>query len=100
MWQKLILWLEAHQGNCMFREHAGLACPGCGMQRSILALLKGHLWESLLLYPALLPLMAMFGFLAFHLIFNLKHGALILKVLYISNAILIVGNYIIKLTLY
>ncbi|HEC44561.1 MAG TPA: DUF2752 domain-containing protein [Bacteroides sp.] len=94
MMLKIITWLEAHMGTCSFHEQAGIACPGCGIQRSILALLKGDILESLLLFPALLPLLGMFAFLAIHLIFNLKHGALVLKIFYITNTIIVLGNFI------
>lgn len=100
MLQKLITWLELHQGTCPFREHAGLECPGCGLQSSIIALLKGNVLESILLFPALIPLLAMFAFLGIHLAFNLKHGALMLKIFYISNTVLILGGYIYKLIIH
>jgi hypothetical protein len=97
---KVIAWLEAHMGTCAFREHTGIECPGCGMQRSIIALLKGDLLESFLLFPALLPLLGMFVFLAVHLVFKLKHGALVLQILYITNTALILGDFIYKLILH
>ena len=97
---KIITWLESHQGTCSFREHAGIDCPGCGLQRSILALLRGDLVESILQFPALLPLMAMFAFLAIHLVFRLKHGAFVLKVFYITNISIILLNYIYKLIIH
>ena len=93
----IITWLESHQSACPFREHAGIDCPGCGLQRSISALLRGELVESIMQFPALLPLAAMFIFLGIHLAFRLKHGALILKIFYISNISIIVLNYIHKL---
>ena len=97
---KIITWLESHQGTCSFREIAGIDCPGCGLQRSILALLRGDLVESILRFPALLPLVAMFVFLGIHLVFKLKHGALVLKVFYIANIAIIVLNYIYKLIIH
>jgi hypothetical protein len=97
MLHKVITWLEAHMGTCAFREHGGLECPGCGMQRSIIALLKWNLWESILLYPALIPLMAMFAFLAIHLVFKFKHGVTVLKIMYITNTALILGPFIYKI---
>ena len=97
---KIINWLESHQGTCTFREHAGIDCPGCGLQRSILALLRGDLVESFLQFPALLPLMAMFLFLGIHLVFKLKNGAFILKVFFIGNVSIIILNYIFKLIIH
>ena len=97
---KIVTWLESHQGTCSFREHTGIDCPGCGLQRSILALLRGDLVESILQFPALLPLMAMFIFLGIHLVFKLKHGAFVLKVFYITNISIIVLNYIYKLIIH
>ena len=97
MLQNLISWLESHMGTCRFHEQTELLCPGCGLQRSVIALLQGDLIDSFLLFPALLPLLAMFSFLAVHLVFNLRHGALVLKILYISNVAIILLNFIIKL---
>ena len=58
---KIITWLEAHMGTCTFKEATGLVCPGCGIQRSIIALLKGDILECIMLFPALLPVIAMLG---------------------------------------
>lgn len=87
-------------GSCSFQEHIGVACPGCGIQRSILALLRGEILDSVVLFPALLPLLGMFTFLGIHLVFNLKHGALVLKIFFITNSVLIIGNYLLKFILY
>ena len=97
MLDKVIHWLEAHQKPCSFKEAVGIDCPGCGLQRSIIELLKGHLWESFILYPALMPVMAMFIFLLLHLIFKFRSGAFILKVMFILNASIIFLHYIYKL---
>ena len=97
---KIITWFESHMGTCSFQEHTGVSCPGCGIQRSIIALLKGDFAESILLFPALLPLLGMFAFLGIHLVFNLKHGALLLKIFYITNAFLIVGSFFYKIIIH
>ena len=94
MLQKIVTWLEAHMGSCSFQELAGIECPGCGIQRSIIALLKGDFPGSILLFPALLPLLGMFAFLSIHLVFKLKHGAFVLKIFYITNTAIIIGNYL------
>ena len=100
MLQKIISWMESHSGACSFKEHVGLECPGCGIQRSIIAMLKGEFLESIILFPALLPLFAMFAFLGLHLVFDLKHGALVLKIFYITNTILIISGFVYKLIIH
>jgi hypothetical protein len=97
MLEKVIHWLESHLKPCSFKEAFGIDCPGCGLQRSVIELLKGHLWESFLLYPALMPIITMFIFLFLHLIFKFKWGAFILKVMFIMNASIIFLHYIYKL---
>ena len=97
MLKNMVMWIESHMGTCRFHEQTNLACPGCGLQRAVVALLKGDLLESISLFPALLPMLIMFSFLGLHLVFKLRHGALALKVMYISNVSIILINYIIKL---
>ena len=41
---------------CIFKSLFGFECPGCGIQRSFILLIKGQLQESLEMYPALIPL--------------------------------------------
>lgn len=53
----MLEWLEAHQLSCWIKSLTGIECPGCGMQRALILLLKGELWASITTYPALLPLM-------------------------------------------
>lgn len=98
MWYwNLVNWLEDHQGVCMYKKFLGIECPGCGMQRSFVALLRGNVWESLILFPALIPLLSMFVFLALHLIFKYKNGAKILTWWFILNTAIIVVSYIVKM---
>ncbi|HRW21715.1 MAG TPA: DUF2752 domain-containing protein [Bacteroidales bacterium] len=88
---------EKHMIPCPFKLLTGHDCPGCGMQRALIELLKGDIKSSFLHYPALIPIIIMFGFLFLHLKFNFKHGAQILKYLFILNAIMISVNYLYKL---
>jgi hypothetical protein len=90
----LIGWLENHMGTCFYQKFLGFPCPGCGMQRSLIELLKGNLWESLALYPALIPTIFLFVFLVLHLVFQFKNGANILRITFIGNIVIIVFHYI------
>ncbi len=93
----MIQWLESHMGTCNFKASTGLDCPGCGMQRAIAALLKGNIWESIQLYPGLIPMLFTFSLLIFHLIFNFKDGAKYLKFSFIITSAIIVISYLIKI---
>ena len=79
---------------CFYQRVLGIPCPGCGMQRSLIELLKGNLLESLRLYPALIPMAAMLIFLVIHLIFRFKKGGDILKYLFLGNIAIVVFHYI------
>lgn len=48
-------WLEHHLFPCFFKSYFGIDCPGCGMQRSLIALLKGNITQSLHYHVALIP---------------------------------------------
>lgn len=93
----MIEWFENHMLPCPVYQLIGYECPGCGMQRAIIELMKGNLWESIINYPALLPLTFMFVFLFMHLKFDFTNGAKILKFVFILNAIIISLSYILKL---
>ncbi len=94
---EVVRWLEKHQGACFYKKYFGIECPGCGMQRAFIALLKGNVTESLQLFPALLPLMGMFVFLLLHLIFHFRNGAKILMYWFILNVGIIVVSYVLKI---
>jgi hypothetical protein len=93
----MIKWLQTHMGTCAFKEHTGMDCPGCGMQRSFVELLKGNIWESIHLYPGLIPIIFTIIYLILHLTFSFKNGAKVLKISFIFTAIVIVVTYIIKI---
>ena len=90
----IIHYLEAHMGSCFYMKYLGIPCPGCGMQRSFIELLKGNWIESLQLYPALVPMIIMLTYLALHLIFKYKNGGDVLKYLFMFNASIILFHYI------
>lgn len=97
MIENLINWLEQHQMPCFYKQCFNIPCPGCGMQRAFVELLRGNLLESLQLYPALIPTIIMILFLFVHLIKKIENGAYILKFMFIFNASVIVLSYIYKL---
>jgi hypothetical protein len=89
-------WLEKHSMPCFYKYYLHMDCPGCGAQRALIELLRGHIWQSIVLYPALLPIFGMLIYLALHLRFKFLHGARNLKIIFIGCTIIVVFNYIYK----
>ncbi|WP_062055146.1 DUF2752 domain-containing protein [Aquimarina longa] len=94
--ESFINYIESNLLQCPTKELIGVNCLGCGFQRSFILLIKGNLIESFLTYPALIPLLLMFGYLITHLMLRFKNGAKTLQYFYILNSILIIINYFAK----
>lgn len=82
---------------CFYKKYLGFECPWCGSQRALKLLLEGKVMESIAMFPALIPLIVMFVFLALHLFFKFRNGSRILLSLFVLNIVIITVNYIIKL---
>ena len=91
----LVDFLENNMLSCQWKE-LGLECTGCGLQRSVIHLLRGEFAEAWMVYPAVYTLILMFVFLGIHLKFNLARGAQVLKWLFILNIAIIAIHYILK----
>ena len=84
--------------TCPSKALLHIDCPGCGMQRSFIALLKGDLAGSLSLHPATILILVMFLFTALHIRFKFRHGATVIIFLYATIAIITLIFYIYKIT--
>lgn len=91
---QLTHWLESHMLTCFYKQTFGIDCPGCGMQRSFIELLKGNLLVSLQLYPALIPVMITLCITALHIMFKFKHGAKTIMYSFIVSVVIISISYI------
>ena len=92
--QEIIAWLESHQISCFYKKFLGIPCPGCGMQTSIIELLKGNMINSLVVFPPLIPIVLLFTFVVLHLIIKFTFGAKIIKISAIFVGILLAINYL------
>jgi len=94
-------WLQNHLICCPFKKLTGIDCPGCGFQRSVIALLHGDLKNSIHLYPGTIPLLMTTVFVFVSLKFKMDNNHIIKKTLYMITGFIIVGSYILKIyTLY
>lgn len=93
----IVQWLERNMLPCPYKHYSGIDCPGCGMQRSVIELLKGNILDSIFAYPPLIPIIFLFLFLFAHLKYKFNNGANIIKYLFIFVVIIIVINFVIKL---
>lgn len=90
-------WLESHQFPCPFKLLTNFDCPGCGIQRSFVLLMKGDVPASFFMYPAFIPIILLFAALILHLILKIRNGAIILKYMYFFCTGIILVSYIYKL---
>jgi hypothetical protein len=67
-------WLEHHLFPCFFKSNFGMECPGCGMQRSLIALLKGDIADSFHYHIALIPFIITILLLIIQLIIKHEKG--------------------------
>lgn len=95
-WTLIIDWLKEHLLTCPSKHFFLVDCPGCGLQRSIIALLEGNLKESLSTYPATIPIIALFIYTGLHIKFNFQYGASIIKWGYIACTLIILTFYFYK----
>lgn len=83
--------------TCGFKKAIGFDCPGCGTQRAFIALLKGHVMESICLYPPLIPILILFLFLILHLKFKFTKGGTYLMYMFIVVVSIILVSYLLKM---
>jgi hypothetical protein len=97
MWGKIIQFFETHFLSCYFKNTFHIECPGCGMQRAFVALLKGDLAGSLHHHPALVPFVFTLLVTGLQLYFKWERGGRMIVLLFSSTVVIMVVNYIVKL---
>ncbi len=54
-------FLEQSTPSCFVRQHVGMYCTGCGATRAVLAVLRGHLLQSLYYNVAVMYVIVFYG---------------------------------------
>ncbi|WP_293742721.1 DUF2752 domain-containing protein [uncultured Pedobacter sp.] len=85
----LVDWLQNHLIPCPFKALTGIDCPGCGFQRSFIALIQGDLSKSWSLYPPTIPLLFLFISTALLYKFQFRQRSFIFQIL-----VILVGNFV------
>ncbi|MGZ3776769.1 MAG: DUF2752 domain-containing protein [Mucilaginibacter sp.] len=93
-----IKWLQNHLLACPFKKLTGIDCPGCGFQRSFLALIQGNLKDSLHLYPATIPLLTAALFVLLDGKYHFDQKGIMKMTLYMVTGAVIIGSYMMKMT--
>lgn len=92
----VIEWLQAHELPCLVKQFAGIDCPTCGFQRSMIALLQGNFSLSWHFFPPMTGILLVLIYLPIHFRVNLQYNPLILKMLLTLMVGSIFVNYIFK----
>ena len=94
-----LVWLlaEKYMLPCISKQLFGIDCPGCGFQRSVALLLQGDLEASFLMYPGLMPMLALFGFLALNRFVSFRRANTITIFLAGTTVLTILVNFFIKI---
>lgn len=90
-------WLESNQASCYIKATTGHDCPGCGFQRSLIALLRGDFGEAWDLYPPIFPFLLTMLLLIAALAFKYRHRLLFLKGSFFLTVAFILVNFALKL---
>ena len=91
-----ILGIENYMLPCFTKKLFGFDCPGCGLQRSLVHLVKGEFGAAFEMYPAIYPMLFLFGFLAVDKMFSFRFSNIITIVLMVTTVATILTNYILK----
>ena len=84
--------------NCLFKDYFGFDCPGCGIQRSCIALLNGDLEKSLILCPSLLLYISLILLLVLSTVFKMNISYKIFVTIAISALVIQIAYYGLRMT--
>jgi hypothetical protein len=82
---------------CLSKQLLGMDCPGCGIQRAFFLLFRGEFLAAFKMYPAIYPILGLFGFLLLDQFFKIKYANTISIILMITSVLLILINFLLKL---
>lgn len=94
---ELIHFLEQNLLSCSFKSILGVECPGCGMQRAFIALIKGDVLLSLKMNASLIPFIITLFYTFLHLFIGFAKGARNIIIFFSFTVFVMLVNFVIKL---
>ena len=95
-WTLYFLHIEDYMLPCFTKQLLGVDCPGCGLQRAFVFLIQGEFIDAFKMYPALYPILFLFGFLALNKFVAFKYANTTIIFLMILSVTAILINYFLK----
>ncbi|MFB9097981.1 MULTISPECIES: DUF2752 domain-containing protein [Flavobacterium] len=89
--------MEEYMIPCFSKTLFGVECLGCGIQRSLVFLLKGELIAAFKIYPAIYTLILFFLSISLHFIDKRRNYNSPIKWLAIINGFIMITSYLIKI---
>ena len=83
---------------CMNKSLFGIDCPGCGIQRAFLLLIKGEFTEAFLMFPAIYTTILFFMLIGLHVFDRSRNYVKPIIWTAIANGIIVIVSYIWKMT--
>ena len=89
--------MEEYMLPCLNKKFFGFECMGCGLQRAVSLIFKGHFVDAFYMYPAVYSLILLFIFIGINFFFKFKNSNKIIAALAIVTVATIIISYIIKI---
>ncbi len=90
--------MEEYMLPCFNKQILGIDCLGCGIQRAAALLFRGEFVAAFKMYPAIYTLVILALFLILNFFIKFKNSERIKVILIIVNIVIIVANFIYKLS--
>lgn len=94
---QLFFMIEDYMLPCMNKKLFGFDCPGCGLQRSVVLLVKGEFAAAFDMYPAIYSLVSLILFVIASQFIKFRFDTQIKIFLGILTGVTIVISYILKM---
>lgn len=83
---------------CLSKKLFDFECLGCGLQRSVVLLFQGEFAQAFQMYPAIYTLIPLFALIGLNIFFKFKYANKVINILAVLSVVIIIINFIIKLT--